>query len=351
MDALGNVDPSPAVYTWTVDRTAPMPSVSGLASPTTDRTPTLHGWAGTAAGDAGTVTVSLFSGTLAAGLPAQTFIAPRDAASGAWAVEPATLTDGNWTVRVEQSDAAGNVGTSAPTTFVVFAPPPPPPVAPSFLLAPTEERLGDALAGRLRVLGACASACQLNAQLTVSPRASRSLGLGAKSTAIGGGTRRLAMEGTVSAPVRLKMRVRAALRRRATTSATLRVTLVTGGKTLALSRTISLRRSAGLKSVAARGLRLWAVCSERCPLSGKLSLSAASARRIGLKAPGGRRMPVAAGHTTAQAGTPARLTLKVRPGAKKALTKARRVAALLEAVARTAPDLQRTAQRAITLRR
>jgi Bacterial Ig-like domain len=298
------------------------------------------------------VTVSLFTGTLAAGLPAQTFIVPRDATSGAWAVEPATLTDGNWTGRIEQSDAAGNVGTSAPTTFTVFAPPPPPPpVAPSFLLAPTEERLADALAGRLRVVAACASACQLNARLTVSPQASRSLGLGAKSTALGGGTRRLATEGTVSAPVRLKMRVRAALRREATTTATLRVTLVTGGKTLALSRTISLRRSAGLKSVAARGLRLWAVCSERCPLSGKLSLSAASARSIGLKARGGRRVPVAAGNTTAQAGTPARLTLKVRPDARQALKRARRVPALLEAVARTAPDLHRTAKRAITLRR
>jgi subtilisin-like proprotein convertase family protein len=353
VDALGNVDSSPAVHTWTVDRTAPVPSVSAPAGPTTDRTPTLRGGAGVAPGDAGTVTVSLFSGTLAAGLPTQTLIVPLDTASGAWAVEPATLTEGTWTVRVEQADAAGNVGTSAAATFTVLVPPPPPPppVAPSFLLAPAEERLSDALAGRLRVVAACASACQLSARLTVSPRASRRLGLGAKSTALGKGSKRLSTAGTVSTAVRLNTRARAALRRRATMTATLRVTLAAGGQELALSRTISLRRSAGLRRVVSRGLRLWAVCSERCPLSGKLTLSAKHARRIGLKPRGSKRMRVAAGRTTAQAGKPARLTLKVRRGAKKAMKKARRVRAVLETVAGNAPNPRRTVNRSLTLRR
>jgi Bacterial Ig-like domain len=327
--------------------------VSAFAGPTTDRTPMLRGMAGIAAGDSGTVTVRLFSGTLAAGLPAQTLIVPRDAASGAWSVEPAPLTDGTWTVLVEQADAAGNVGTSAPATFTVFVPPPPPsppPVAPSFLLAPAEARLADALAGRLRVVAACASACRLNARLTVSPQASRSLGLGAELTVLGSGGKRLTTAGTVSTAVRLKARVRGALRRRAATRATLRVTLAAGGQKLALSRTISLRRSAGLKRIVARGLGLWAVCSEACPLSGKLTLSASTARRIGLKPRGSARMQVATGQATALAGTPARLTLKVRPGASKAMRNATRVTALLEAVAGTAPA-RRTARDGVTLRR
>jgi hypothetical protein len=217
------------------------------------------------------------------------------------------------------------------------------------VLAPAEERLADALAGRLRVVAACASACQLDARLTASPKASRSLGLGAKSTLLGTASKRLSTAGTVPMAVRLHMRARAALRRRATTVATLRVTLAAGGRTLSLSRTISLRRSAGLKRIASSGLRLWAACFEHCPLSGRLTLSASSARRIGLRPRGSARMQVAAGRATAPAGTPVRLTLKVRPGARKAIGKARRVDALLEAVAGSV-QARLTATRGITLR-
>src|SRR5688572_4042261 len=279
-------------------------------------------------------------------------VLPRAPVNGAWSAEPAPLALGNWTVQVEQGDVVGHVGASAPTTFAVATPdsPPPPPVAPSFVLVPAEERLADALAGRLRVVAACASACQLNAKLTASPRASRSLGLGERSTALGSGSKRLGAEGTVSAAVRFNTRARAALRRRATTTARLRVTLETGGRTLKLSRTISLRRSAGLKRVVARGLRLLAMCSERCPLSGKLTLSASSARRIGLKPRGSARMQVAAGSATAPAGKAARLTLKVRPGARKAIRNARRVDARLETVAGTTAA-RREATRRVTLRR
>jgi subtilisin-like proprotein convertase family protein len=282
---------------------------------------------------------------------------------------------GTWTLRVRdlfegdtgtldgwgtstRTATCGNVGTSAPPTFTVDTPDPPPPPppppadeAPSFVLAPSEERLADALAGRLTAVAACASACQVRARLTVSPRAARNLGLGAGSTRLGSGTKRLSRAGTAMAAVTLSSRARAALRRRSTATVTMRVTLTEGATTLALSRTISLKRSAGLKSVAARGLRFWAVCSERYPLSGKLTLSAASARTIGLRARGNARVQVAAGRTTAPAGTPTRLTLTVRTGARKALRNARRVAALLEAVAGIAPDPRRTSKRGITLRR
>jgi subtilisin-like proprotein convertase family protein len=334
-----------------VDGDSPAVTVGSPAngSTTADNTPQISGGAGTAPGDLPNVSVAIRD---AGGGLVQTLSA--SASGGGWSATAAALADGTYTVRAEQSDSSGNVGTSGPSTFTVDAPgppPPPPPAAPSFVLAPAEERLADALAGRLTVVAACASACQVSVRLTVSPRAARNLGLGRRATALGSGSRRLSKAGMAPTGVRLKKQARAALRRKPATAATLRVTVAEGGSTLMLSRTISLRRSAGLRRIASRGLRLWAVCSKRCPLSGKLTLSAKTARRIGLKPRGSRRMQVASGRATVPTGTPARLTLKVRAGARKALRKARRVDALLEAVAGTAPDPRRRASRGITLRR
>ena len=354
-DAAGN-PPGVGTSTFTVvdDLVAPSVTVSSPPAGSTiqDTTPTVTGVAGTAEGDEGIVVVKLFSGTLAAGLPAQTLFVPRDGGSGFWSAAPAPLAEGMWTVRAEQLDSANNLGASTPSTFVVDVPdPPPPPVAPSFILAPAEERIAEALAGRLTAVAACASACRVDARLTASSRAARTLGLGAKSAVLGNGSKRLSGAGTAAAAVKLNKRARAALRRKASANVSLRLKVTEGARTLSLNRTISLRRSAGLRRVASQGLRLWAVCSERCPLSGKLTLSAKDARRIGLKPRGSARMQVAAGRTTAPAGKAIRLTLKVRRGAKKAMSNARRVSALLEATAGAAPNPTRPVSRAITLRR
>ena len=98
---------------------------------------------------------------------------------------------------------------------------------------------------------------------------------------------------------------------------------------------MSLRRSAGLKRIASRGLRLWAACARRCPLSAKLTLSAAQARRLGLKPGKAKRYQLASGRTTATT-SPKVLVLAVRRSARKPLAQARRVGALLEAVAGSA---------------
>jgi Bacterial Ig-like domain len=332
-----------------VDSTAPAVTIASPAngSTTADSTPDLSGGAGTAPGDSSNVTVLIrrSGGGLVQSLSPQV-------SGGTWAATASTLADGTYTAQAEQSDASGNVGRSATSTFTVDTPDPPPPdpEAPSFLLAPAEERMADALAGRLTVVAACAAACQVDARLTVSARASRSLGLGRRSTALGKGSKRLGTAGTAPARVKLTRRARGALRRKSSTTATLRVTVDQGAERLTLSRTISLRRSAGLRRIASRGLRLWAICSDACPLSGKLTLSARTARRIGLKPSGSARMQVASGRATAPATTPTRLTLKVRRGARKALRRATRVTALLEAVAGP-PATSRTATRATTLRR
>ena len=168
---------------------------------------------------------------------------------------------------------------------------------------------------------------------------------------LGRGSKRLSEEGTARAAVRLNKRARAALGRRDTANVSLRLKLTDGSRTLTLSRTVSLRRSGGLRRIVSRGLGRWAVCSEQCALRSKLTLSAKDARRIGLKVRGSKPMQVAAGGTTAPAGKPARLTLKVRRGAKKAMRNARRLRATLETTAGTAPNPRRTVSRILTLRR
>ena len=117
-DAAGNVGTS-APTTFTIDRTAPAISLTAPAdgSTTNDSTPTVAGLAGTAAGDSTTVSVRVYSGSAATGTPVQTLAATRDGA-GAFSVDTAELRDGTYTVQAEQSDAAGNVGRSAPRTFV-----------------------------------------------------------------------------------------------------------------------------------------------------------------------------------------------------------------------------------------
>ena len=110
---------SSATHTFTVDTAAPSPAIShpaaGAAMNST--TPALDGTAGTAAGDTAGVTVNLYAGTAAAGTPIRTMTTP--VSGGAWSVSPAALADGDYTVQVTQSDAAGNSGTSAARTFKV----------------------------------------------------------------------------------------------------------------------------------------------------------------------------------------------------------------------------------------
>jgi hypothetical protein len=84
----------------------------------TTATPALSGVAGTATGDSATVTVRMYSGTTAAGPLVQTLTTTRDG-TGAYTVNAAALANGTYTARAEQSDAATNLGQSAPTTFTV----------------------------------------------------------------------------------------------------------------------------------------------------------------------------------------------------------------------------------------
>jgi subtilisin-like proprotein convertase family protein/subtilisin family serine protease len=262
---------------------------------------------------------------------------------------------GTHTVSARAIDGSENEDPSPASYSWLIAPDAPdapgaPTPAASFVLAPVEERLADALAGRYNVLAACATACRVSAKLGVSARTARRLDLSRKAYVVGSATKRRGSSGTAKLSVPLGRRARVALRGRALTNAMLTVTLTEGGSKLTLKRTVSLRRSAGLRRIANRGMRLWAACARPCPLSAKVTVSAAQARRLGLKPGKAKRYQLASRSTTATR-TPKVLVLAVRRSARKALGKARSVAALLEAVAGAAPEPLRTAKLSTTLRR
>ena len=112
--------------TFTIDTAPPAVTVvaPGEGATVSGSGVAVHGAAGTAAHDVSSVTVQLFAGTSAAGSALQTVTVP--ASGGGWTAELGGLTPGAYTVRVTQSDEAGNVGasqhaftdiaTAAPTT-------------------------------------------------------------------------------------------------------------------------------------------------------------------------------------------------------------------------------------------
>jgi hypothetical protein len=118
-DAAGNTGSSTA-NTFTVDTTAPAVT---LTAPTTgavtnNTTPAFSGTAGTASGDATTVTVHVYSGTGTGGTLVQTLTTTRS--SGSWTVNASpALSDGTYTAQAQQSDTAGNTGSSTANTFTV----------------------------------------------------------------------------------------------------------------------------------------------------------------------------------------------------------------------------------------
>ena len=94
---------------------------------------------------------------------------------------------GTHTVSARAIDGSENEDPSPAGYSWLIAPdaPPPPTPAASFVLAPVEERLADALAGRYSVVAACAAACRVSAKLSVSARTARRLDLSRKAYVLG----------------------------------------------------------------------------------------------------------------------------------------------------------------------
>jgi large repetitive protein len=109
--------------TFTVDTVAPVLSLNSVSSPTNDSTPTLSGNAGVLPGDAGTVAVGIYAGTVVSGSPVASGH-PSIGSLGGWSYTPASLPDGTYTAQAFQEDEAGNVGASGAVTFTVDTTPP-----------------------------------------------------------------------------------------------------------------------------------------------------------------------------------------------------------------------------------
>jgi large repetitive protein len=117
-NTLGETSSSEPPVTFQVDTTAPEVSLDPVTSPTSDATTNLAGHSGTATGDVEPVTVNVYEGGSASGIPVRTLSVT--AHGGAWStsIGPA-LGDGTYTAQAEQSDEAGNTGQSTPSTFTV----------------------------------------------------------------------------------------------------------------------------------------------------------------------------------------------------------------------------------------
>ena len=118
-DTAGNTGTSTA-NTFTVDTTAPAVTLTAPAdgSTTTNTTPTFSGAAGTASGDAATVNVNVYAGGTATGSPVQTL--STSVSAGTFTVDAlSALTPGTYTAVAQQTDVAGNTGSSTANTFTV----------------------------------------------------------------------------------------------------------------------------------------------------------------------------------------------------------------------------------------
>jgi hypothetical protein len=114
-DAGGNTGFS-STLRFTLDQTPPDVTLSLPATFNTSR-PALTGTAGTADGDASSVVVSIYPGTTPTGTPRN--VTGFRLANGTFQVFVVELADGTWTAVARQQDDNGNVGESAPQTFVV----------------------------------------------------------------------------------------------------------------------------------------------------------------------------------------------------------------------------------------
>ena len=103
---MDTVLPTPAISTPTVGSLAPA-------------TPTFEGTAGSLNSDAEIIKLKIYAGGTATGTPVEVVDVTR-AGDGSWTHDQITpLGDGVYTIQVEQTDGAGNVGLSAPVSFTV----------------------------------------------------------------------------------------------------------------------------------------------------------------------------------------------------------------------------------------
>ncbi|HEY6594981.1 MAG TPA: proprotein convertase P-domain-containing protein, partial [Asanoa sp.] len=335
-DQYGNVDGSPAIYTWTVDVTAPGPRIGAAGG----STPVVQGTAGTSAGDDSSVRVDLYPGGAAGGSPSQSMMVARDG-SGSFSARFDPVPAGTYTVAARQSDAAGNTGTSSPVSFTVAGAATQPP---DFAVMAVDESIADAAAGRLTTLSSCEGACSRSASLTVSPRVAGKLGLphrGSAPVRLGGGA---TSAGAGAVKVGLSRKVRRALGRSHGTKAT----LAAAAGSVSLTRAVTLRPALSPSRVASRGLKLAGICSSQCTIASRLIVSGSGARRLGIRS-GGRSVAIGSASVDGSASTARTFTVRIARSVRRALSRAKAADLTLEVTVSGPHTGSRRATRRVTL--
>jgi hypothetical protein len=141
---------TPAVGSWRgvqsaksaaiqTDATAPIVTLTSPlnGAATNSATPGLSGTAGVAPGDLATITVKIYNGAGIAGTIAQTLTTTQS--GGSWAVSAAALPQGTYTAQAQQTDTAGNTGTSGANTFIIDTTAPPLPTINSAPVSPSNS--------------------------------------------------------------------------------------------------------------------------------------------------------------------------------------------------------------------
>jgi hypothetical protein len=144
--------------------------------------------------------------------------------------------------------------------------------------------------------------------------------------------------------VGVSRRIRTALRRSAGATATLSVS----AGSVSLSRAVALRPELSPARIASRGLKLAGVCSTQCTMRARLIISAATARRLGIRS-GGRSLAIGSGRTDAAAATAKSFTVRIAASVRRKLSRARAADLALEVTVTGAGTAARRATRRITL--
>jgi hypothetical protein len=150
--------------------------------------------------------------------------------------------------------------------------------------------------------------------------------------------------GAGAVKVGLSRKVRRALAR----SRGAKATLAASSGSVSLARTVTLRPELRPARVASHGLKLAAICSDRCTIASRLIVSGAGARRLGIRS-GGRSVAIGSARVDASASAARTFTVRIARGVRRALSRAKRADLTLEVTVSGENTASRRTTRRVTL--
>jgi hypothetical protein len=117
---------------------------------------------------------------------------------------------------------------------------------------------------------------------------------------------------------------------------------------VSLARAVALKPKLSPSRLASRGLKLAGICSRQCAMSARLTVSASTARRLGLRTSGGS-VAIGTGRIDAAGSAAQTFTVRVARSLRRALSRAKGAAMTLEVTVSGSGTASRRATRRITL--